>query len=144
MILRVAILCFVAAVAADLLSKQWATRHAGLLVYNPTPSELPLRLLMSLVAIGVAVLLTRLATRLGLGRQWGVAVGCALLVAGVLGNGVSALLWSRGVPDFVDVGDGWIWNVADFEIAVGLSGGILSVGVSAGVAYARERLTRRA
>ena len=144
MILRVTIPCFVAAVAADLLSKHWATRHAGLLVYNRTPSELPLRVVMSLVAIGVAVLLTRLAARLGLGRQWGIAVGCSLLVAGVLANGVSALLWSRGVPDFVDVGDGWIWNVADFEIAVGLTGGILSLGVSAVVVYARGRFTRRA
>ena len=62
---------------------------------------------MSLVAIGVAVALARGAAMRGLGRQWGVGVGCALLVAGVLANGVSALIWSRGVPDFIDMGDGW-------------------------------------
>ena len=79
----------------------------------------------------------------GLGRQWGVWVGCTLLVAGVLANGVSALIWSRGVPDFIDMGDGWIWNVADLEIAVGLSGGILSVAVSALGVYAREKVARQ-
>jgi hypothetical protein len=63
-----------------------------------------------------------------------------LLVAGVLANGVSSLLWARGVPDFIDVGDGWVWNVADFEIAIGLTGGLLSIGLSAIVVYAREKV----
>ena len=96
MILRIAVPVFLAALGGDLLSKEWATGHAVELVYNRTPSELPLRVLMSLVAIGVAVTLARGAAMRGLGRQWGVAVGCALLVAGVLANGVSALIWSRG------------------------------------------------
>ena len=62
----------------------------------------------------------------------------ALLVAGVLANGISPLLWAHGVPDFIAVGGGWVWNLADFEIAIGMTGGILSVGVSAVVVYARE------
>ena len=143
MTLRIAVPVFLAALGGDLLSKEWATEHAAELVYNRTPSELPLRVLMSLVAIGVAVALARVAAMRGLGRQWGVWVGCTLLVAGVLANGVSALIWSRGVPDFIDMGDGWIWNVADLEIALGLSGGIVSVAVSALGVYAREKVAQQ-
>ena len=116
--------------------------HAGGLIFNDRPSELPLRLLMSLLAIGVAVVLVRVAAARGLGRQWGVWVGCSLLVAGTLANGVSALLWRQGVPDFINVGDGWVWNLADFEIAIGMTGGILSVAVSAIVLYVREAVAR--
>jgi hypothetical protein len=140
--LRLAVPLFVAALGGDLLSKEWATGHAAELVYNSRPSELPLRVLMSLVAIGVAAALIRVAAMRGLGRQWGVLVGCTLLVAGVLANGVSIMIWSRGVPDFIDMGDGWIWNVADLEIAIGLSGGIVSVAVSALGVYVREKLAR--
>jgi lipoprotein signal peptidase len=136
---RVALLVFLAAFAADLLTKQWAIAHPGELVFNDRPSELPLRLLMSAVAIGVAVALGRLAAQRGLGRQWGVWIGAALLVAGTLANGVSAPLWSQGVPDFIAVHGGWFWNVADFEIAVGMTGGIVSVAVSAVVVFVRER-----
>ncbi|HEY2778322.1 MAG TPA: signal peptidase II [Gaiellaceae bacterium] len=142
MSLRLAVPLFVAALGGDLLSKEWATGHAAELVYNSRPSELPLRVLMSLVAIGVAAALIRVAAMRGLGRQWGVLVGCTLLVAGVLANGVSIMIWSRGVPDFIDMGDGWIWNVADLEIAIGLSGGIVSVAVSALGVYVREKLAR--
>ena len=142
MTLRIAAPIFLAAFGGDLLSKKWATGHATGLVYNPLPSELPLRVLMSLVAIGVALVLVRVAAMRGLGRQWGVLVGCTLLVAGVLANGVSALIWSRGVPDFIDMGGGWVWNVADLEIALGLSGGILSVAVSALEVYVREKVAR--
>jgi Signal peptidase (SPase) II len=140
--LGVAATVFSAAFAGDLLSKEWAVSHADGLVFNSRPSELPLRLLMSLVAIGVAFALGRLARARGLGRQWGMWTGCALLVAGTLANGVSPLLWARGVPDFIGVGGGWVWNLADFEIAVGMSAGIVSVGFSAVVVYAREKVTR--
>lgn len=141
--LRTAVSIFVVAFGGDLLSKLWATGHAGGLVYNSRPSELPFRVLMSLVASGVAAALARVAAMRGLGRQWGVWVGCTLLVAGVLANGVSALIWSRGIPDFIDMGDGWICNVADLEIALGLSGGLVSVAVSALGVYAREKRTRQ-
>ena len=57
----------------------------------------------------------------------------------MVGNGISPLLWHRGVPDFVYLG-GWVWNVADFEISFGLVGGLASIFVSAAVAYGRERL----
>lgn len=140
MALRVAIPVFLAAFAADLLSKQLAISYGGDLIYNHNPSELPLRVSMSFLAVVVAVVLSRLAAVRGLGRQWGVWIGCALLVAGILANGVSPFLWDRGVPDFIDLPGGWVWNTADFEIALGLSGGILSVGFSAIVVYARERI----
>lgn len=130
---------FVAAVVADLLSKEWAVSHGQFIVFNHAPAQLPRRLLMSLVAIGAAFVLARVAATRGLGRQWGVALGCALLVAGIFSNGVSALVWNRGVPDFVHVAGGWM-NFADFEILVGLIGGALSVVVGALAVFARERL----
>ena len=139
---RVAVPVFVAAFVGDLLSKEWATGHAAELVYNPMSSELPRRVLGSLIAIVVAVVLARVAAMRGLGRQWGVWVGCSLLVGGILANGVSALIWSRGVPDFIDMGDGWIWNVADLEIAIGLSGGLVSVAVSAVGVFGREKVAQ--
>ncbi len=131
---------FLGAFAVDLLSKQWAVSHASGLIFNSSPSEFPRRLLMSLVAITVGFVLARAAALRGLGRQWGVWIGCALLVAGILANGISPFLWAQGVPDFIDVSGGWVWNVADFEIAVGLAGGILSVAFSAVVVYAREQV----
>ena len=143
MVFRVAGLVFVAAFAADLFTKQWATAHVSGVVFNDKPSDLPLRVLMSLVAIGVAVVLGRFAARRGLGRQWGLWIGAALLVAGTIANGVSALIWAQGVPDFINVEGGWVWNVADFEIAVGMAGGFLSVAVTAVVVYTRETVSRR-
>ena len=134
---------FVAAFVADLLTKEWAISHVRGLVFNDKPSELPRRVVMSVVAIAVAFVLARFAALRGLGRQWGVWIGVALLVAGTLANGVSPLLWAQGVPDFIAVNGGWVWNVADFEIAVGMVGGILSVAVSAVVVYAREVTARR-
>ena len=133
---------FVAAFVMDLLSKEWAISHASGLVFNNKPSELPLRVFISLVTIAGAFVLAWLARLRGLGRQWGLWVGVALLVAGMLANGVSAILWARGVPDFIDL-RGWVWNVADFEIAIGLTGGISSLGVSALVVYTRETVARR-
>jgi hypothetical protein len=142
MTLRLGIAVFVTAFAVDLATKAWAIDHANVVVYNPMPGELPRRIVMSIVAIGVAVVLAQVAMRRGLGRQWGVTIGCALLVAGILANGVSSLVWSDGVPDFIDVGDGWVWNLADFEIGVGLTGGILSVAVIAVGVYTREKVAR--
>jgi hypothetical protein len=139
---RLAAQVFGAAFIADLLSKRWAVSHADHVVFNTKPSELPLRVGISLLTIAVAVTMTWLAAWRGLGRQWGVAVGTALLVAGILANGVSRLVWQRGVPDFIAV-SGWVWNVADFEIAIGLTGGILSVAVSALLVYGREATARR-
>jgi lipoprotein signal peptidase len=141
MTLRLGITVFLAAFAVDLMTKAWAIGHASV-VYDTAPGELPRRIVMSVIAVGVAVILARIARRRGLGRQWGVTVGCALLVAGILGNGVSSLVWSQGVPDFIVMRDGWVWNLADFEIGVGLTGGIASVAVVAVAVYARERLSR--
>jgi lipoprotein signal peptidase len=77
---------------------------------------------------------------LGDSGEW---VGCGLLAAGILANGISPLLWNQGVPDFIDVRGGWVWNLADFEIAIGLTGGLLSVVLSAVVVYTRERVARQ-
>ena len=61
-----------------------AISHADGLIFNTGPSEFPRRLLMWLLAITVGVVLVGAATRRGLGRQWGVWIGCALLVAVVV------------------------------------------------------------
>jgi lipoprotein signal peptidase len=74
-----------------------------------------------------------------MGRIWGAWVGVGLLVGGIVGNGVSRLIWPRGVPDFIDMGRE-VWNVADFEIGLGLTGGIVSIAVSALLIFVRERL----
>lgn len=139
---RVAVPVFAAAFAADLLSKTWMVRSSQDIVFNARGNDLVQRVVMSAVAITVAVALTRLARWRGLGRTWGLWVGCALLVAGILANGVSPFLWSRGVPDFIHVSGGWVWNVADFEIALGMTGGLLSIVVGAGCVYAREARKR--
>jgi lipoprotein signal peptidase len=141
---RIALPVFIAAFAVDLLTKQWAvSRHLDRVVFNHRASELPFRIAMSFVAVAVAAVLARLAARRGLGRQRGVWVGCGLLLAGVLGNGLSPIFWSRGVPDFIHLPDGSVGNLADFEITFGVAGGILSVAVAAVLVYAREALARR-
>ncbi len=133
-----------AAFTADLLSKTYAVSHvaASGIVYNHKPAELPWRVMMSLVAVGVTYVLARLARRRGIGRIWGLWIGVGLLVAGVLANGVSSYLWTGGVPDFLRPAGNEFWNVADFEIAIGLTGGIASTAVGAVFVYARERLAR--
>ena len=141
--LRLAASVFVAAFTADLVSKRWAVEYSNALVFNHAPTRLPFRVLMSFVAVGVGFALVRLAARRGLGQQWGVWIGCSLLVSGILANGISPLLWARGVPDFIDVRGGWVWNVADFEIAIGLTGGLVSVVLSAIAVYTRERVGRQ-
>jgi lipoprotein signal peptidase len=115
----------------------------GWLVYNAkaTPG-LVHRSVMSLVAIGACVALARLARWRGMGEIWGAWIGCGLLVAGIMGNGVSALIWSRGVPDFIHAGDRWIWNVADFAIGVGLVGGIVSIALTGLGVWVRELAAR--
>jgi hypothetical protein len=142
--LRTGLSVFAAGFAADLASKALVVQRHGVVVWNDRPGDLPRRLAMCAVAVAVAGALTRLAAWRGLGRSWGLWAGCGLLVAGVLANGVSPLLWSRGVPDFVDVGGGWVWCLADFEIGLGLVAGIVSVAVVALVAYARDLRARRA
>jgi Signal peptidase (SPase) II len=141
--LRVTILVFFGAVSADLLSKAWAVAHPDGLTFNSSPDDLSFRIVMSFVAVAVCFALARLAALRGLGRQWGVWTGCALLVAGTLANGISPLLWARGVPDFIDLNGGWVWNVADFEIALGLAVGIPSVALSAVLVYSREKVAQR-
>jgi lipoprotein signal peptidase len=131
---------FVLAFGLDLLSKVIvvAGDHGHLVVYNARAPAFTQRVAMSLVAILVTYLLSRGAAHTGIGRLWGAWIGAGLLVGGVLGNGVSPFIWSRGVPDFINM-HAFVWNYADFEISIGLTGGLLSVAVAALAAYLRDR-----
>jgi hypothetical protein len=134
-------LAFLLALGADLASKVLAIAYdvdGKIVVYNDRPGMLMLRVVMSLIAVGVAYLITRGAQRLAIGRMWGLWIGAGLLAGGVMGNGVSSLIWSRGVPDFIHT-PAYVWNLADFEISFGVTGGILSVVVAALSAFVRER-----
>jgi hypothetical protein len=113
-------------------------RHDGWLLYNGRPSDLLHRVVMSVVALAATAVLARLARWRDMGEIWGAWAGCGLLVAGIMGNGVSRLIWARGVPDFIHAGDRWVWNVADFAIGLGLVGGIASIAVT-GLAAALRR-----
>jgi Na+/phosphate symporter len=117
-------------------------RGDGWLVYNGVDGHLVRRTAMSLLAVAVTVVLARLARWRGIGEIWGAWIGCGLLVAGIAGNGISRVLWSRGVPDFIHAGDRWVWNVADFAIGLGLVGGIASIAVTGLGVWVRERLVR--
>jgi hypothetical protein len=132
---------FVLAFGIDLVSKvlaiAWDT-DGKVVVYNDRPGMLVLRIVMSLVALAVTYLLTRGARRLAIGRLWGAWIGAGLLAGGVMGNGISSLIWSRGVPDFIHT-PAYVWNLADFEISFGVTGGIVSVAIAALSAYVRER-----
>src|SRR4029450_8107304 len=64
-------------------------RGDGWLLYNGKPSALLHRVAMSLVALAATVVLARLARWRGMGEIWGACVGCGLLVAGIMGNGLS-------------------------------------------------------
>jgi hypothetical protein len=133
---------FLVALAADLLTKTYAITRGGLgrVVYNDANAgDFPRRVVMSVLAVAVTAVIAGLARRQGFGRLWGGWVGVGLLVGGVLGNGLSRFIWSRGVPDFIHSPSPDIWNVADFEIAIGLTGGIVSMAIAAILAYARER-----
>ena len=132
---------FVLALGADLASKVLAIAYdvdGKVVVYNDRPGMFAFRVFMSVVALAVTYALTRGARRLAIGRLWGAWIGVGLLAGGVMGNGISSLVWSRGVPDFIHT-PAYVWNLADFEISFGVTGGILSVLVAAVSAYVRER-----
>ena len=131
---------FLLALAADLLTKAWAVTRGGVVYNDAHAGDFPRRVVMSFVALAVTAVIAGIGRRHGFGRLWGAWVGAGMLVAGVLGNGLSRFIWSRGVPDFIHTSSPDIWNLADFEIAIGLTGGILSLAVAAIAAYARERL----
>lgn len=136
---RLALPLFAVAFLADIVSKAAAVHwHAGV-YYHAVPGQMPRRVLMSALAIGSAAAFTRAAQRRGLGRPWGAWVGVPLLVAGVLANGVSTFIWSRGVPDFITTAE-WTGNVADFEIFFGIVGGILALMVGFCLTYTNDAL----
>jgi len=141
----VAVGAFAVAFALDLLTKTYFVARAvgphGV-VYNQRPHDLAIRIDVSLLTLAVVYVLTVVARRRGLGRLWGAWICVGILLGGTLSNGVSSYLWARGVPDFIHVSGGWVWNVADFEIVVGLLGAAASVVVSAVAAYARHRFDR--
>ena len=140
--LRIGIPLFAAAFVADLASKASAVDGHAHVYFHDVPSRLPKRLAGILLAIAVTVVLTRLsARRRDLGRPWGAWVGVPILAAGILANGISSLIWQRGVPDFIWTGDS-IMNVADFEIFFGIVGGVAALAVGYCVTFGREALTR--
>jgi lipoprotein signal peptidase len=133
---------FACALALDLLTKVYAVErfHAfGAVAYNDRPHDLWVRVDVSLLTIAAVFLLQRAGRGRGLGRLWGAWICIAVLIAGTLGNGVSSYLWMRGVPDFIHLPDGWVWNIADFEIVLGLLGAAVSAIVNGVIAYARSR-----
>jgi hypothetical protein len=138
---RVAVPLFFAAFCADLVTKTVAVAYDRHVYFHAVAGELPKRILMSAFAVTAAVVLTHIASRRGFGRPWGAWIGAPLLVAGVLGNGLSVVIWSRGVPDFIVTGD-WIGNLADFEIFFGVVGGVLALIVGFCLTYARAALAR--
>ncbi len=119
-------------------------RGDGWLVYNGADGHFLRRTAMSLLAVAATAVLARLARWRGMGEIWGAWIGCGLLVAGIVGNGVSRVLWSPGVPDFIHAGDRWVWNVADFAIGLGLVGGVASIAVTGLGVWVRETVARSA
>ena len=140
---------FVVAFALDLLTKTVAVSHGGLglVVYNNVHAgDFERRILMSLAAVAFTFAAAVVARHRGIGRLWGAWIGVGLLVGGVLANGVSQFIWSRGVPDFIHLYSlsPDVWDVADFEIAWGLTGGVTSIAVAALIAYGRDWRRARA
>jgi hypothetical protein len=129
---------FAFALAADFATKAYAVA-VGAAIFNDRSSDLARRLALTVAAVAVVALLARLARWRGLGPLRGAWVGVGVLAAGVIGNGLASVVWSAGVPDFIWLGRAGVWNLADFEIAVGLVGGLVSVAVTAGVRYRDER-----
>jgi hypothetical protein len=137
---------FLFIVFVDLGTKGYAdlTTHNGFVVFNHSRSgDLPQRIGMSLLAVAVMYGLALGAQRLRIGRLWGGWIGVGLLTGGVLSNGVSYLIWNGGVPDFIRPGGDFIWNVADFAIGIGLTGGMIAIAATAAIAFVRERLVAR-
>ena len=136
----------VVAMTVDLVSKAIAIHRGGYVVYNDIHAgDIERRIVMSVVAVAFTCAAAVVARQRGVGRLWGAWVGAGLLVGGVMANGVSQFIWSRGVPDFIHIYSVSpdVWNVADFEIWWGLTGGLASIVVVVVVAFARERLPRR-
>jgi hypothetical protein len=137
---------FLFIVFVDLGTKGYAdfTTSDGFVVFNHTRSaDLPQRFGMSLLAVAVMYALALGAYRLRIGRLWGGWIGVGLLTGGVLSNGVSYLIWNGGVPDFIRPRGDFIWNIADFAIGLGLSGGMIAIAATALLAFVRERLAAR-
>lgn len=106
-------------------------------IYNPSTSHLALRIAICLVSVAVVMLLTKLAHWRGIGHIPLVWVSCGILVGAVLAQGASTVIWADGVPDFIWM-RGWVWNLADFSIGVGM---LLFLAASIGyavVAFARD------
>jgi hypothetical protein len=136
----------VVAMTVDLGSKVFAVSHGGLglVAYNNTHNgDFTRRVVMSLVAIAFTCVAAVVARQRGIGRLWGAWIGVGLLVGGVLANGLSQFIWSRGTPDFIHFYSlsPDVWNIADFEIWWGLTGGLVSIAIAALIAFARERLS---
>lgn len=146
--MKTAALCagaFVLALAVDLLTKVYAVEHLhgphGIL-FNDRPHDLAIRLDVSALTVAAVFLIQHFGRSRGLGRLWAAWLFVGVLVGGTIGNGVSSYLWTRGVPDFIRLDGGWMWNVADFEIVLGLLGTAVSVVANAVIAFGRARFAQ--
>jgi lipoprotein signal peptidase len=138
------LVAFVVVFAVDLLTKTIAVSHGGLGLVawnNSHAGDFARRVVMSLAALAFVFAASVAARRRGIGRLWGAWIGAGLLVGGVLANGASQFIWSRGVPDFIHIYSlsPDVWDVADFAIWWGLVGGVTSIAVAALIAYGRDR-----
>jgi lipoprotein signal peptidase len=143
MALRVGMPLFLVAITVDFATKSAAVRWDTHVVFHHVPADLGRRVVMSLLAVAAGVAFTKISERRSFGRPWGAWLGVPVLVAGILGNGISSYLWPRGVPDFIPSGD-WVFNLADFEIFFGIVGGIVGLIVGFCLTYALERRPVRA
>jgi signal peptidase II len=145
-----------AVLVADQLSKAWALRSLdatrqevlgdwlGLqLVFNPGAAlgiGTGMTWVLTLVAIGVVVVVARVARRLG-STLWALSLG--LLLGGALGNLMDRLFrepgFARGhVIDFIAYADWFVGNVADIAIVVAAGLIVIAVGRGERVDGTRE------
>jgi signal peptidase (SPase) II len=136
----VSLSAFACAIAVDVATKAYAVGHAAgpdAILYNHRPGNLFVRLWVSALTVLAVYVLEQLGRRRGLGPLWAAWAAVGVLAGGTLSNGVSSLLWRNGVPDFIHLSGGWVWNVADFEIVFGLLGTAAAIVLTAVLAYVR-------
>lgn len=105
--------------ATKALAVQDPARFGAGVIHNPELPHLLERALVIVATVIVIALLSLAAQRRGIGPIPAVWVAGGLLVGGVLGNGISGVIWRAGVPDFIDRG-ARMWNLADFSIGLGM------------------------
>ena len=93
--------------------------RAATVIYNPDKTSQPLRIVLIVIVIATVAALTWAARWRGIGPVPILWLACGGLIGGVSAQGISLLVWERGVPDFIYAGD-HVWNLADFAIGQSL------------------------